>query len=481
MNAPVLLAQLTGTSSQASSASAKHVKIGKPQGSQAVTVHLDGQSQIDFSGIASEKLTFVKIGDRLIILFDNQSTVSIDPVFGANGAPLKDVSFEVGPDRIINGDQFAELFPLTTDQSVLPAAGTPGAPGVPAGANFGAFTIDPLTGGTPLPLLTGESTTTSFGDNPVTPSATPISGAVTPALLNEDGLSEGRPGGSGDVGGVATSFTGSLNVDFGTDVIGRAFAFAASQPGLAGLTSGGQEVHLSITTVNGQPELIGYIGNDPSNAASYVFTITLDANSTIEGTYTVTLLQPLDHPIFGTEDTLNLVVNVIAIDGSGDIAPVTIVIGVNDDSPVAGTVAAINVSEHTGFGGGESELSAKVGSDGGFEPTTVTVDLHIGWGADNGNSKVDGGSAGTVVDGDRSLVFAASEIASLEAMGLTSNGEAISFTLSAMAPRSSRPPAVARRRARSSRSRCPTPVRAAPPSRCLTTSIITAPMTARCR
>ncbi|BAM90588.1 putative outer membrane adhesin like protein, multiple VCBS domains [Bradyrhizobium oligotrophicum S58] len=434
MNAPVLLAQLTGTSTQSSPPSAKNLKIEKPQGSQAVTVHLDGGSRIDFSDIAGEKLTFIKIGSRLIVLFDNQSTVSIEPVFDTNGAPLKDVAFEVTPDRVINGDQFAELFPITTDQSVLPAAGTPGAPGVPAGANFGSFKVDPLTVGNPLALLAGEDTTSNFGSNPVTPNPTPIVGVADRVVLNEDGLSEGRPGGSGDVGGLTTSFTGSLHVDFGTDVIGRAFAFAASQPGLAGLTSGGQEVHLQITTVNGQPELIGYIGNDPSNAASHVFTITLDANSTIDGTYTVTLLQPLDHPIIGTEDTLNLTVSVIAIDGSGDSAPVTIVIGVNDDSPVAGTVEAINVAEHTGSGsegGGESELSAKVVGGDGFEPTTASVDLHIGWGADNGNSKVDGGSDGTVVDGDRSLVFATSEIATLQALGLTSNGEAISYTLSA--------------------------------------------------
>ncbi|NPV19541.1 beta strand repeat-containing protein [Bradyrhizobium aeschynomenes] len=418
MNAPVLLAQLTGTSSQPTSASAKHIKIGKPQGSQSVTVQLNGQNQIDLSEIASERLTFVKIGSRLIILFDNQSTVAIEPVFDNNGAPLKDVSFEVGPDRIINGDQFAELFPITTDQSVLPAAGTAGAPGVPAGANFGAFTIDQLTGGTPLALLAGESTGTNFGDTPTTPNPTPIPGGVQSALLNEDGLSEGQPGGNGDVGGVATSFTGSLNVDFGTDVIGRAFAFAASQPGLAGLTSGGEEVHFAITTVNGQPELIGYIGSDPSIAANQVFTITLDAQTTIAGTYTVTLLRPLDHPVFGTEDTLNLTVNVIAIDGSGDTAPVTIVIGVNDDSPVASTVETTALAEQTN-------------GEGGFVQTTETVDLGISWGADSGNSKVDGGSTGTVVDGDRSLVFASSEIATLQALGLTSNGETISYSLSA--------------------------------------------------
>ncbi|WP_080507775.1 tandem-95 repeat protein [Rhodopseudomonas palustris] len=417
MNAPVLLAQLSGSSPD-SSAISKPLKLAKPQSGQAVTVHLDGATKIDFSAISSEKLTFVRIGDRLIILFDNQSTVSIDPVFSNTGAPLPEVSFDMGLDRVLNGTAFAELFPITTDQSVLPAAGTPGAPSSPSGANFGSFTIDALSGGTPLDLLGAEAAGTQAVANQQTATSTPIPGGADTIILNEDGLFEGQPGGLGDTGGTLTSFTGSLNIDFGTDVIGRSLAFAAAQPGLAGLTSGGQAVNLQFTTIDGQPVLIGYTGSDPSVTANQVFIVSLDVNSTIQGSYTVTLLRPLDHPIGGTEDTLNLTIAVIATDGSGDSAPLSIVIGVNDDSPVASTVASTTLVEQTGEGNT-------------FVSSAVTASLGIGWGADSGNSSIDGGSSGAVALGDRSLVFADSTLAALASLGLTSNGEAISYALSA--------------------------------------------------
>jgi T1SS-143 domain-containing protein len=417
MNAPIVLAQLSGSSPQ-SSATPKPLKVAKPQSGQAVTVHLDGATRIDFSDISSEKLTFVRIGDRLIILFDNQSTVSIDPVFNNTGSPLPDVSFEVAADRILDGNQFAELFPITTDQSVLPAAGTPGAPGVPSGANFGSFTVDALAGGTPLALLAGEAGAGGFNVSALNSTSTPIPGTPQSIILNEDGLLEGNPGGLGDSGGLVTSFTGSLNIDFGSDFDGRTLAFAAAQPGLAGLSSGGQAVSLAITTIGGQPALIGYIGSDPSIAANQVFVVTLDAATTIAGSYTVTLLRPLDHPIGGTEDTLNLSFDIIATDGSGDTAPVSVVIGVNDDSPVAGSVAPTGLNEQTGEGNA-------------FVSSAVTASLGIAWGADSGNSSVDGGSTGALVVGDRSLVFAGSALTTLAALGLTSNGETVSYALSA--------------------------------------------------
>src|SRR3954470_10536138 len=107
MNAPVLLAQLSGSSPQ-TGAPPKNLKLEKPQNGQAVTVHLDGSTRLDFSDVASEKLTFVRVGDRLIVLFDNQSTVTVDPVFGEGGHPLPSVVFEMAPDHTLSGDQFAE-------------------------------------------------------------------------------------------------------------------------------------------------------------------------------------------------------------------------------------------------------------------------------------------------------------------------------------------------------------------------------------
>src|SRR5258708_2076681 len=122
MNAPVLLAQLSDSAPQTvANPDPKTLKLEKPSNGQSVTVHLDGSTRLDFADIASEKLTFVRIGDKLIVLFDNQSTVAIDPVFDSSGHPLADVAFEMAPDRTLSGDEFAALFPITTDQSVLPA------------------------------------------------------------------------------------------------------------------------------------------------------------------------------------------------------------------------------------------------------------------------------------------------------------------------------------------------------------------------
>jgi T1SS-143 domain-containing protein len=413
MNAPFVLAQLSAPS--AVTDASKSLKLGKPTGGQAVTVRLDGATRLDFTGLGDEKLTFVRIGSRLIILFDNQSTVTVDPVFDQSGKPLADIGFAMGPDRVLTGNEFATLFPIGTDQSVLPAAGTPGAPSIPSGANFGNASIDALNGGNPLDLLGNEVSDAGFGATDLGgQNTTPIANGADTVLVNEDGLSEGNLFGAGDEGGTVTSVSGSLNVNFGVDTAGRSFSFPISQPGLAGLTSGGEPVQLLFTTINGQPALIGYIGSDPLDPAGQVFTITLDALSTISGTYTFTLLRPLDHPITGTEDTLTLTVSVIATDGSGDAIPTSISIGINDDTPVllsGGTFATATLDD---------EGAADAAS------TVVSGSLGISFGSDNGNSSIDGGQSGGAIDGDRAVVFAPDAAAPA---GLTAFGESVQYVL----------------------------------------------------
>jgi hypothetical protein len=96
----------------------------------------------------------VKVGPKLIILFDNQSTVTADPFFDFSGKPLANLDVELGAGRAINGEQFAQLFTITEDQSVLRAAGN-NIP--PSGADFHDVSIDPLPGGSrPLALLEQE-------------------------------------------------------------------------------------------------------------------------------------------------------------------------------------------------------------------------------------------------------------------------------------------------------------------------------------
>ena len=161
MNGPFQIAQADSSSSGTggNKQPSRIVKITKPYGDQSVVVPLsyDGSVKADLSAIASEKITLVHIGEKLIILFDNHSTITLEPFFDSTGKPLQDLTVEVAPGRDITSAEFATLFPVTDDQSVLPAAGTGDGGGAQAsGANFTAVGVDPLALGNPLPLLGQE-------------------------------------------------------------------------------------------------------------------------------------------------------------------------------------------------------------------------------------------------------------------------------------------------------------------------------------
>ena len=158
MNAQFQVAQLSGSSTSVSNAAPPRIfRLSKPLGDQAVVVNLgyDQKAKVDFSAIANEKITLVHVGDKLIILFDNKSTVTVEPFFDSRNDSLANLTVEVAPGREVSVNEFASLLPITTDQSVLPAAGEGGnAQG--SGANFSDSSVDPLATGNPLDLLGQE-------------------------------------------------------------------------------------------------------------------------------------------------------------------------------------------------------------------------------------------------------------------------------------------------------------------------------------
>jgi T1SS-143 domain-containing protein len=338
MNAPFILAQLGATNP----ATPRVIRLAKPASEQAIVINLDGSVRFDLAGIADEKVTFVHVGNRLVILFDNQATVTVEPFFGSDGRPLQDITFDLGPNRIVSGAEFATLFPISDDQSILPAAGQQG--GARSSANFSDHgPIDPLNSNNPLDLLGGEPGSAGLGANESETAA--AAAVITPTItggatgtVDEDGLSNGLADGPGDVPGNETSASGSLNIDFGADAAGRSLAFSASQPALSGLTSGGQPVDFVLTTVGGLPAIVGYVGGFTIESGTEVYIVTLDAGPEA-GAFTFTLLRPLDQPTAGTEDSIVLAINFIATDGSGDSADLTLSIAVNDDSPIANDIA----------------------------------------------------------------------------------------------------------------------------------------------
>ena len=122
-----------------------------------VNLGYDQKVKVDFSAIADEKITLVHVGEKLIILFDNQSTVTVEPFFksradGLAGETRDEITVEMAPGRDVSVKEFVTLFPITTDTSVLPAEdrdGNSNANAQASGAYFSPFSVDPLD---PVPL-----------------------------------------------------------------------------------------------------------------------------------------------------------------------------------------------------------------------------------------------------------------------------------------------------------------------------------------
>lgn len=196
MNAQFQVAQLSGSPTSGSNAAPTRIfRLSKPLGDQAVVVNLgyDQKAKVDFSGIANEKITLVHVGDKLIILFDNKSTVTVEPFFDSRHDALGNLSVEVAPGREVSVNEFASLFPITTDQSVLPAAGEGGGNAQASGANFSNSVVDPLVSRNPLDLLGQEElgnfrlTPETFAGVPDAPNAGPsASFTISGALLIHD-------------------------------------------------------------------------------------------------------------------------------------------------------------------------------------------------------------------------------------------------------------------------------------------------------
>ncbi|MEH2588349.1 DUF5801 repeats-in-toxin domain-containing protein [Bradyrhizobium sp. AZCC 1721] len=254
MNAQFQVAQLSGSTLANSSAPPRIFKLTKPMGDQAVVVNLgyDQKVKVDFSGIANEKITLVHVGDRLIILFDNKSTVTVEPFFDSGHDALKNLTIEVAPGRDVSVSEFASLFPITTDQSILPAAGEGGGNAQASGANFSNSSVDPLATGNPLDLLGQESLGTF---------------ALTPETFN--GTPNVAPSGSFTLAGVLTVHDETLGVQLTADDQANPLLPAVFQQ--AGLIGWAQSAVSEIAAAN-----VNFGTNGPGTVA-YVLTTSAGA------------------------------------------------------------------------------------------------------------------------------------------------------------------------------------------------------------
>ena len=133
------------------------VRVAKPQSDQAIILDLDKGAKLDLSAVANEKMTLVHVDTKLVILFDNQSTVTAEPFFDLSGKPLTDLNVELSAGRTLNGEQFAQNVPIIDDQSVLPANDPS------SGADFHDVSIEFLPGNTSPLTLMAEDMPEAFG------------------------------------------------------------------------------------------------------------------------------------------------------------------------------------------------------------------------------------------------------------------------------------------------------------------------------
>ncbi|MBW3689913.1 retention module-containing protein [Aeromonas dhakensis] len=160
------------------------------------------------------------------------------------------------------------------------------------------------------------------------------------AVISEEGLAGGiadTAGSSDTTDSVAAS--GKITVG---DVDSQD-TLTISLNGPAGLTAGGAAVQWSWNAA--AKVLTGYTGTPGGADYKAVMDVKLTApagNGKGDWSYDVTLKAPLDHPVKGSEDVLNFQIGVTVSDGKTTTTG-SLPISVEDDSPVAGDMAAVSV------------------------------------------------------------------------------------------------------------------------------------------
>jgi T1SS-143 domain-containing protein len=360
MNGPFRVAEVSGTTTTTNNTAPRIYTLTKPLGDQAVVVNLgyDQKVKVDFSSIANEKITLVHIGDKLIILFDNKSTLTVEPFFDSRHDGINNLSIEVAPGRDVSVSEFASLFPITTDQSILPAAGDGNGNAQASGANFTPSSVDPLGIGNPLALL-GQEELGNFVVGQDTFDGTPTAAAPTIAV------------GAGLALTVDESFipvVGSLQLPAGSTVAVADYStvFAITAPaGVASqtyaLTATGTASNLIdsgtgqtvVLVQKGAGEVDGIVTIE--GVAVTVFTLTVDAagHVTMTDLRAVHEANPAD-----SNDGISLAAGLVSLtvtvtDVNANVATATIDLGPNvtilDDGPTIaaheGEIPSLNVDE----------------------------------------------------------------------------------------------------------------------------------------
>ncbi|OQQ02660.1 hypothetical protein BK411_21885, partial [Vibrio splendidus] len=180
-----------------------------------------------------------------------------------------------------------------------------------------------------------------------------------------------------DLGSVVSQATGAFVTTEGADLV-EVYELRNVSALEATLTSGTEAI--SITEITGAANTTTYQGTTTSGTP--IFTLAL-AN---DGSYTFTLLGPLNHPISPNSNTLTIPFDVVAVDGDGDDSNQYVLpIEVLDDAPVMTAPTGdmvVDEDDLTGIGSDQSEdtiinglFTVDEGADGVVKYELVDEDL----------------------------------------------------------------------------------------------------------
>ncbi|WP_348814412.1 Ig-like domain-containing protein [Halomonas sp. H10-59] len=150
------------------------------------------------------------------------------------------------------------------------------------------------------------------------------------ALLDEDGLPNGIPGGPQDAAGQDTVATGTLGYNFGANGPAATHPFRWETTGLPSLTSGGEALSYQVSA-SGRT-----LSASTSDGTTLLQVRLTDLAS---GSYSVSLLGPIDHPDATIENNLIFSVYYTITDGDGDSATARLGVDIDDDSPTTTVIA----------------------------------------------------------------------------------------------------------------------------------------------
>ena len=229
-------------------------------------------------------------------------------------------------------------------------------------------------------LVDGDGDTVTATLTIANPDSQPTVGSNLVVQLDDDALSGGNPGGSGDDPN-AVNTSGTLSGSGGDG----ALTFSL-------LETGAPEGFTYVLQANGDLWVM--------QGSTHVLTVTVDSAT---GNYTVMQVNPIDHPEGSAENNLVFTVNYTVTDSDGDTVNGTLDINVDDDTPLANDdTDIVNLQTGTATGNvitgvGTSEGTANADSPGadGFDKVTGIASNNV---PANSDTTADG-SGNYVVEG----------------------------------------------------------------------------------